>query len=614
MIRILNKNIIFAVVPVIILLLATVTYAFNVTVKAYFDSGELFVNQPATFVIEVSGASGNVTKPSLPDFEGWFVYSGSTGQSQNWTVINGKMSASISYTYGIIPLKEGNTKIPQITVNIDGKDYKTESFTVEVKKERTVTPPPAGGNLPDPSGSENDPELFLLVSPDKREVYQNEGITLEYKVYIGQNVEVSEYSQLNIPYSQGFWAEDYSMPRQPRAVPEMYNNKRYNAAVLKKVELFPTNSGEFDIDPMEMQFAVRSNNSTRNRSVFDSFFNRATENVKVRSNDLKITVKPLPVEGRPSNFSGAVGKYSMSASVDKMNIKENESITMKITISGEGNIKLINEPVLDLPDYFEVYDPKVGEKIDKLGSTVSGEKTFEYVLIPRRRGNYSLDPVSFAFFDPELRAYKVIETRPLSINVSPDESVISNAPRNLNRDEIRVLGQDVRFLKENVTKWGKIGSRDFMSFSFLSLLFTPVLLVLGAFVYSRRLQKLNKDIGYKRSIRANTIAVKRLKKAHAMLTKNDPEAFFPEVAKALQEYIADKLNVAAAGIVTDEIERILKNMQIDDDLLRSYIDCLRTCDFHRFSSMKTSPEEMSTLYDDSKNAIFNMEERLKKSA
>ncbi len=596
----------------------------DASVRAYINQNAVVVNQVAELAIEISSSVMNQNaQPELPDFEEWFSFAGSRGSSQSVSIVNGMVSASVTYSYGILPLKTGTATIPRIRVVLAGKDYFTDPVRVEVR-DAGAAPPAQQQVKPrlqipqSPVQRQAPADIQLVAEVDKRTVYQNQGITLAYKVYFGPGVTVREYTPLNTPNTAGFWTEEYSLESSPRAVPELYNGKQYNAAVLQRVELFPTNSGEFELDPKQIKFVVRI--PRRSRSILDSFdsffdnpFSGSLKEVTVSSNRLNITVKPLPTKGRPPGFSGVVGDFTIKAEADNNRVKANDSITLVVTVRGTGNIQLIGEPILDISDTFERYDPKISENIDRSGSDISGEKTFEYVLIPRQPGSYTIGSIPFFYFDTVDESFKTVRTSPIDITAEPGEFVAGRTPRNLTREEIRLVGQDIRFIKESVARWYPTENREFLSWIFLTLLFTPVVLYLSALTYSRHLYRLNKDTGYKRSRQANEVATKRLKKARTYLQKDDSTMFYPEIAQALQKYIADKLNVAAAGIVTEELESQLRRKNVDEDLIAAYSSCLKTCDYFIFSKSDYTHEEMEKLFNDSRKSILDMEDRLKKA-
>jgi hypothetical protein len=589
----------------------------DVKITAGFNQTVLVVNQEAILSVEINGDLNKLGGVEMPNFGEYFTFNGSRGSSRNIQIINGRMESSMTYTYSLIPQKAGKVKIPAVKVQVGNKKYNSNEITIEIK-DTGYTPPQQqrAQTQQGTQGSGQPLDLFVLAVPDKKSIFENEGVTVEYKVYIGPGINVSEYSLENLPNTAGFWTEDYPISR-PVTQSEIYNNKRYTTAVLKRVELFPTNAGEFELDPMQIQFSVQEPRTSRSRSSIDRFFDDPFFNrsrpVNINSTGLKLLVKPLPVSGKPDGFTGAVGRYNTAIEVDNKTVKANESITIKVTLSGTGNIKLLNEPKLNITGVYEQYDPQVSETINRTESDITGKKIYEYVIVPRREGKLVIEPIELAFFDPGSEVYRIAKTAPVSIKVTPGDVIASNTPRNLTRNEIKLIGSDVRFIKESVEEWKKIGENFYTSFSFLTMLLFPVLIVGGVFAYSRHLNRLNADIGYKRSRRANAIAVKHLKRAKSSMDKNDPDKFYPELANALQKYIADRLNISAAGLLTDEIEKILNSKKVDEDLVKDYISCLEQCDFHRFASAGSGGDGMSGLYEQAAAAITNMEDRLKKT-
>jgi len=591
-------------------------HAQDVSVRAYVNQSSAVENQAVTLSVEVSGRdAGNASEPELPDFGEWFAFAGSRGRSQNIQIVNGQMSSSTTFSYAIIPTKAGAAKIPPVKVTVGGKTFQSEAITVQVSAAGAAPPQPQQRSVPGLQPPESETvDMFVLAVPDKKTVYQNEGITVAYKVFIGPGVSVQVYSPQNMPHSAGFWTEEYPQP-QPVPRPEVYDGRQYQSALLKQVELFPTNSGSFSVDPLTIEFTIRVPRRRRSQDIFGRFFDNSmfseTRTVHVNSSKLDIKVKPLPVEGRPAEFNGAVGKYRISADVDRRVVKENDSVTLTVKISGTGNIKLLEEPPLNISGVFEKYDPQVSENIVREKSTVSGEKVFEYVIIPRQDGTLRIDPVVFAYFDPAAKEYRTLRTKPIEIKVEPGIVSASRTPRNLTREEVRLVGSDIRFIKETAGEWQKTGN-GLLSWGFAVLLMLPLVLTGGAFMYSRHLDRLSVDIGYKRSRRATAVANRHLKAAKSALDGGKADAFYPEITKALHDYIADKLNISAAGILTDELKGLLQKKKIDEDLVNEYISCLEQCDFHRFASA-TGGGDMRKLYEDSRAAILNMEERLRKT-
>ncbi|MCP4726220.1 MAG: protein BatD [bacterium] len=614
-------------VNILIVFLACLTgfgiaYSQDIQVSVGFNQDYAIENQEIMLTVTVEGSSAReASAPALPDFGEWFSFGGSRGTSQNISIVNGRVSASISYNYSLIPLKAGNSTIPAVEVRFQNKIYKSEQFNIEIKVAGSA--PPANARQqrrtnPRSGSTNNEPlDLFMRAEPEKNSVYKNEGVTVLYKVYAGSGVNIADYTPLNLPNFPGFWTEEYTMSGNRTLRNERYNGKNYRAAVLMKIELYPTRTGELALDPIQMEFRASRTRSTRSRNLRsflnDPFFDRPSP-VRVASNNLNIIVKPLPEAGKPANFDGLVGRYDLTADVDVRRVKANESVTLKVDISGTGNIKLIGEPDIRISGVYEKYDPTVNESINRRGGSITGTKSFEYVIIPRTEGELRIDPIVLSYFDPETETYRSARTAPISIIVEEGDRTYSESPVIRRGEEVRLVGTDIRFIKESVKDWLISEESFYVNIPFIIMIVLPLMLVGVMFLYSRHVDKLSADIGYKRSRQANTIAVKRMKKAKKYLDEEDAEKFYPEIAKGLQDYIADKVNISAAGILTDELENILINKKIDTDLIGKYISCLQKCDFHRFSSAGINKESMAELYEESKEAIIAMEERLKKAA
>ncbi|MFC1564537.1 BatD family protein [candidate division KSB1 bacterium] len=393
----------------------------DIQVSATFNQNFAVENQEIMLIVTIEGSkTQEASAPEMPDFGEWFAFGGPRGTSQSVSMVNGRVTSQYSYNYGLIPLKTGMATVPEITVRVGSREFKSKSFEIEIKGAGSA-PPPASNTRrrTDPGSRDSDEplDLFLEAVPEKNTVYQNEGFTVDYKVFIGDGVSVSQYTPLNVPNFPGFWSEEYTINSRPTTHNELYNNKNYKTATLKRIELYPTRSGELELDPIQMEFRAETQ-SVRRRDIRsflnDPFLDRA-RNVRVASNKIKINVKPLPVNGKPANFDGLVGQYDVKADVDVKRVKENESVTLSVTVSGAGNIKLIGEPDLRISGVFEKYDPTVNETINRSGNAISGSKTFEYVIIPRTEGELRISPLSIAYFDPNTETYRTSVTAPIAI-------------------------------------------------------------------------------------------------------------------------------------------------------------------------------------------------------
>jgi hypothetical protein len=311
--------------------------------------------------------------------------------------------------------------------------------------------------------------------------------------------------------------------------------------------------------------------------------------------------------GKPANFSGAVGHFSLSANVDKNAVKTNEAVTLKVKIAGKGNIKILPEPKVEIPPDFEVYEPKVSQNIQRKNGIISGNKTFEYVLIPRFAGLQSIKPVEFSYFDLGSKTYKTLKTPEITIDVAKGAEEFFTVGSGLSKEEVMLLGQDIRFIKKSIPNFKEMREYFYKGIPFTILIILPVILVIGSLGYRRHLDKLSGDVAYARSRRANQVAMRRLRKAKRLMDEHSHKEFYAEVSRALLGFLGDKLNISEAGILTDQVEEMLKIRGVDGKVVSQYLDCLRSCDYQRFAPSISKDSEMKEFFEKAKRAIVALE-------
>lgn len=564
--------------------------------------------------VELSGSEANqAPQPQRPDLSEFASYLGS-GSSTSMQIINGQMSVSKTFTYHFVATKAGTFTIPPVRLTFEGKNYSSQPLKVRVGKGRSGNASPGSpGQTPDSAAPNDDPEkLFLKAIPNKRRVYQNEPVVVSYKIYTA--VSVQNYGISELPNPVGFWSEEFDLPKRPRLHDEMVNGIRYRVAEIKRLALFPQGPGQKTLDPLTIECEVQMPRSRSRRDIFDNFFNDPffgrTVRKSVRSNPVTIDVKPLPEADKPADFSGAVGSFSISGEIDKTRIKANEAITYKVTISGTGNIKIIPEPDLDLSSDFEVYDPEIIENINRNSDVISGSKTFEYVLIPRFAGDYTIRPTTFSFFDLRSQSYRTVSTEPVDVTVSEGDQGYAGVSAPSSKEVVKLIGQDIRFIQMRMPEFEERGSVFYKSFFFYVVLVVPFFAIAGAFMYRRHQDKLSSNVAYARNRKANQMALKRLKKANKQMREGNPREFYGEVSKALMGFIGDKFNVSAAGLITDEVNEILKQHGVNPDIVTEYISCLQTCDYQRFAPSESDNGEMNAFFEKARTAITNLEKSL----
>ncbi|MCK4966251.1 protein BatD, partial [bacterium] len=386
----------------------------------------------------------------------------------------------------------------------------------------------------------------------------------------------------------------------------------YQTAVIKKLELFPTKTGELVLEPLVVQAdAVVKRQRDRFNFNFDSFFNDdffgQTVRRKLTAPGVKFQVKPLPSANKPAGFNNIVGKFSIKSEIDKTDVTTNEAVSLKIKIAGSGNIKLIDAPKVNVSSDFEQYEPKSEEKISRTGNSITGEKIFEYVFLPRLAGRQKIGAAVFSYFDPKAKKYVTLRTNEITVNVAQGKDMVQAYPANLSRDEIKLIGTDIRFIKLKPLEWKRTDERFYTSYLFFIFIIAPLLLVGMTVLYNNHLERISSDVSYRRNRRASKAAEKRLKEANVHLQHNESEQFYAALSSVLRGYVADKLNISEAGFLTNEVKEMLKGKNVDEKLSDKYIDLINTCDYLRFAPAESKNEDMKNIYKESKKTIVTLE-------
>ncbi len=608
------------VILALLFLNASGALAKGISVRAYLDRNAVSVGDQFALSIEVSGSDASkVPAPKPPDLSKFAAFVGSS-TSQSIQFVNGRMSASKTTIFFFQATAPGMYTIPPVQVVYKSKTYPTNRLTIQVRKKTATAPPPAPGargqtpgttTLPKATGPRRG-DLFLRALVNKRTVYQNEPVVITYRIYT--RVSVTGYGIKTLPKTAGFWAEEVPLPQRPQTRNEIYNGIKYVVADLKKMVLFPTAPGKKVIDPMVVTCQVRVRSRRHSRDIFDEFFNddffgREIQQ-DIKSQPITIQVLPLPEAGKPANFSGAVGQFRLKASLSKDTVKANEAVTLTIRISGSGNIKMLPEPKLKLPPDFEKYEPKVTQKINRTASGVSGFKQFEYVLIPRFPGEQHIAPISFSYFDPRAKTYRTLHSPEFVVRVGRGAQTAVSLGEGLSKEEIRLVGSDIRFIKTEPPEFIRLNATFYKTPLFWLLVFVPLLALGGAFGYKRYQDRLEENVAFARSQRANQFAKKRLQKAKKLLDESTQKEFFAEISRALLGFLADKFNLPPAGIMTDEVEHLMRERGVDEETIRKYLDCLNTCDFQRFAPANSTVADMQSCYNDASEAIVRLEKAI----
>lgn len=551
----------------------------------------------------------------LPELNKFLILSG-PNQSSSVQIINGSVSSSVTYSYILQAREVGTFTIGSATIEADGKQYSSQPFTITVVKGSAKPNQNAANNAQAPDNSVHiGDNLFLRAEVDRTRVYQGEQITVTFKVFT--RVRITNYTINKIPNMIGFWSEDIAIPQQVNLVNEMYKGKQYQVGVLKKTALFPTQPGTLEINPLEIvcQVQVQQRRSNGNQW-FDQFFNDPffnsvqTSNVTIKSEPIKVTVLPLPKKDTPRDFQGAVGKFLMEVSLSKSDVKTNEPLSLKATLSGSGNIKVLEAPRLEVPNDFEKYDPKITDNIDRTGPTIHGSKTFEWLLVPRYPGTKHIPPLEFSYFDPSQRKYISLHSKPIDITVEKGSVEPAQFAGTISKEDVKLLNEDIRFIKTEPMAFHRPGEESLSTATIAAITVLPLLAFFGVIAFRQKTLRDSSDLVSFRARKAMKVATKRLQQAKNLLTTNNAEEFYTETSRALWQYVADKLSIDRAELSIDTVTQQLTGKNISPELVAQIKECLETCEFARFAPSSASTEEKKKMYTLASEAIVATEKEL----
>ena len=565
----------------------------------------------------------NFRAPSIKDFD--VLMGPSRSQQSSTQIINGQISSSssIAFTYILMAGKEGTFKIPGASITADDDNMVSNSVTVKVLPPDQANGIDNGGsNAGRSSGSSSrssqsssstsvsGKDIFMVASASKTKVYEQEAFLLTYKIYT--LVDLREVNNVKMPDFKGFHSQEVNLPRDKQYSMEHYDGRNYRTVVLSQYVLFPQQSGKLEIPSARLDAGIVK--AVRSSDPFDAFFNGGSNYVTVNkplaTPKLTINVEPLP-SGKPASFSGAVGEFSISSSINTKELKTNDAVTIKLILSGTGNMKLINTPEVNFPKDFEVYDPKIDNKFSLSRNGLSGNKVFEYLAIPRHPGDFKIPGIEFSYFDLRTKTYKTLTTETYTIKVEKGEG---NADQMIadftNKEDLKMIGKDIRYLKLNDTELSPRGVFLFGSWVYYLWYIVPLCLFIVFVVIYRKKAIENANVAKVRTKKANKIATKRMKLAGKLLTENKKNEFYDEVLKALWGYISDKLNIPVSQLSKDNIEYELTKYGVAPELIKEFIEALNQCEFARYAPGDESAA-MDNVYKSTVDVMSKMENTIK---
>ncbi|HKR05004.1 MAG TPA: BatD family protein [Bacteroidia bacterium] len=587
------------------MLLAGILFHANVfaqSLSASIDRNPVAVGDQfqVTFTLNATGSSFH--GPVFSDFN----VLANPSQSTSMNIINGSISQSLSISYYLQAKSEGTFKIGSASIICNGKKLESPPFTITVVKasSRPQQQPQQKQESTENNGV-SPRDVFLMTSADKKNVYLGEGIVVTYKLYT--KFDLLNYAILKDPALNGFWSQDIQLPAYLNQRTETVNSVQYVVYEVKKVVLFPQQSGTLVIDPMEREYIARIQVPIDIYN-FRSFGIREVK-IKVKSDPINITVNKLP-PGPPSSFTGSVGKFNFEASLDKNKTKPNDPVTLKIKISGKGNLSLVDPPKINFPPDIETYDPKVINNISTTAAGSSGNKIFEYLLIPRHGGNYRIDPVQFSYFDLDKKNYVSLSSSSFNLDVESGTGDNTAAISGVGKADVQIIGKDIRFIKTGNIEFVNAAKEFYGSWVFYLLFALPFILFVLLIIMKKRKEARDGNIKLVKSSKANKMAKKRLAIAKKLLNEKNYEKFYDESFKALWGYTGDKLGILPSDLSKDAAANSLKQKNVSDDSINKLISTLDYCEFARFASANSgvSPEN---IYNDSVTIITKLEEEIK---
>jgi len=564
-----------------------------------------------TFIIEGENSPSGFTWDSGSDFQ--VLWGPQSGRSMSTQIINGKRTTSsqTTYTYVLRPTGTGKFNIPTATAKVKGKEIRSESKTIEVAAAGAASSRPQtqqGSASRSQQTGVADEDIFMTLELSRTNVVVGEPITATLKLY--QRVNVAGFENVSFPDFNGFWSQEIEAPTNIEFSREVYEGQIYNSALLRKFILIPQQQGAVKINPAEMVCLVNIRVASAGNSIFDGFFDDyRTIRKRVATKPLTVNVSPLPA-GAPASFGGGVGTFEISAKLSKDTLKTHEAGSLLVTVTGKGNVSLLEAPKVSFPPDMEVYDTKVSDRIDKGG--LNGVRYYEFPFIPRSYGDFVIEPIKYSYYDVNTKRYVTLETPaiPLTVergNETDGGGVVISGP---SQKDVRTLGSDIRFISTKAPGLASKGAFFVGSLSFWII--TVLLFVVAAicWVAFRKLAARRADVVGTKTRKATKMALKRLQLAGTFLKQNLYTAFYEELHKALIGFISDKLNMPMAEQSKERMAEALKERNVNETLVAKFISLIDACEFARYSP-DAGHDAMAAHYDEAVEIISSMDSEMK---
>ena len=532
----------------------------------------------------------------------------------SYQMINGhtSQSSSITYTYIVAATKGGSYTIPAAHVVVDGKTIHSNTLTIKVLGSTGSNSRPynddEGEEIREMGSRISGSDLFIKVSANKKRVFEQEPILLTYKVYT-----LVQLTQLrgDMPDLKSFYTQEVDLPQQKSFSIETVNGRPYRTCTWSQYVMFPQTTGKLQIPAITFEGIVVQQN--RNVDPFEAFFNGGSGYVEVKKKieapGIDIQVDPLPQ--RPASFSGGVGKFNISAQLDKTETKANDAITLRVIVSGTGNLKLIKQPIINLPKDFDKYEPKVTDQTKLTTAGIEGSKIYDILIVPRHQGQYDIPPVEFTYFDTTTKRYETVKSESFHLDVAKGSGTSSVSDFS-GQEDLQELNKDIRYIKTGDARQHLTNDFFFGSTAYWITIAALVLIFISLFVIFRQRAIDNANVTKMRGKKANKVATKRLKQASRLMTSNKPNEFYDEVLRALWGYVGDKLNIPVAQLSHDNISQRLAERYVHQSIIDKFISAIDECEFERYAPGDPKGN-MNKVYDKAVLAIEKIEEAMKKN-
>ena len=572
------------------------------------------LDKPFQLVYSINASGRDLRAPEINNFD---VLAGPfQSHSSSIQIINGRQSSSESnsYTYTLQAQKTGTFTIPSASIIVGGKKYTSNGISIKVLPADAAPSRSQSGQSGSSRGGQasvSNDNLFIRTDVSKTNVYEQEAILVTYKLYT--LVDVVQCNPKKMVDFNGFMKQDIDQPTNKQFALENYKGRNYTSVVLYKFLLYPQHAGVLQLDKWNFEAVIQVKNKTAVRSIFDDFFDSYTNVSKmITAPAVKIVVNALPA-GKPASFGGVVGRFNMNSTLSTDQVKANEAVTLKLNIEGSGNMKLIKNPAIKFPDGFEAYDPKVANNFKSSSAGLSGNKTIEYMFIPRHSGSYEIPSAEFSYFDTQTRSYKTLRTPVYKLQVAKgvggeSPTVVGNY---VDKEDVKQLGKDIRFIQTDKFTLTKAEEPVFGTFIGWLMYLIPLLISFVLYAVFRKQAKENADVRLVKNKKANKVAQKRLRLAQKLLKEGNKDNFYEEVLKATWTYLSDKLSIPVSSLTKDRVESELTAHNVESKLINQFSNILNTCEFARYAP-NSGQQEMGNLYAETIQAISDLEEIFKK--